>query len=588
MPNMRLRLLRGLTAVVLAGLALTVAGLVGCGSDGTNPPPVGGEGRLTGVLGSQAAGATVQLDGTGYRTNANARGEFALAGVPPGEYTVSVTTPDRRGGTALVRVSADGTTTMGPVPLDAVGQIAGLITSPTNSGGYRPVAGARVVAMLVPDYFEYGDAMPPGVADGIGAGGGGGVPDRQNDDRPRGEPQPPRVAVTDAAGSFLIPGAAPGPYAVEVTADGYETGVSGTWVSPASTATADVQMVFIDPDNANLSGRVVDEAGQPLAHVRVDLFPQFDLPPPDQPVPVRAVDEDDEEPGEGEVVDTSMPGRPPPPNYDDVKDIDPWYRPPFWQVKSALTDAQGNYQITNIVPGDYQLIFQRWGYDVVMRDLTLTARQNAVQNADLQGNLTTVSGVVYGRQADGSVVPLEGAWVGSTGRWDWNGPVPPVEGGDDGMGGGHGGSGEPGRPGGIVVITHRSRQADDDKDGDGGDEGDGDVEDDPSDGEPYQTVGGGIGGGHVGNSGLVLAPADSPVFDDMVGPRTVVTDAQGRFTLEVEAGHQALFAYAEGYFDAWVEIDVPASGADEVMLILEPWDERWWDDDGRPEDPPMD
>ncbi|MBI2300797.1 MAG: carboxypeptidase regulatory-like domain-containing protein [Armatimonadetes bacterium] len=382
-----------LATALLSALALSTMVACGGGTPGSNPPP-GGTGRIEGNLGPEANGATVRIEGTDLTSRVGPDGTFVVNGVPPGEYTVSVCNAGTgQGATVMVRVLPDDTTVIPPVDLAPTGQITGIVSAQLANGlPGAPIAGARVTARWTPLFYEYAadGSVPPGMVNEVNAAGG--APGRQADNNGDAV-QPPRVATTDANGSFLIPGAVPGVYVVTVEADGFENGETGTWVEPGRTGTADVQLVRIDPDNASVSGIVTqtrEGSPEPLAQVLVQLWPRFPWV------------------GNG--------GTPPPPGPLDLNGIvkpgdDPWTVPPFFRAYSALSDEQGHYQITNVVPGDYTLAVFRFGYQSVQRDITLAAREQRVENVNLQYILTHVTGTIFGRLENGQVAPLAGVWV---------------------------------------------------------------------------------------------------------------------------------------------------------------------------------
>lgn len=259
-------------------LALGLASLVGCGSSSGGPGPGPSDGgRLQGNLGPENAGAVVSLDGTELEATVSPDGSFVLENVPPGEYTMAVEGGGYEGGAVLCRVVEGETTEVGEVPVAMGGRITGVVTIASRQEG--PIEGARVTLRLTQEIWLYGGAAPPGMLDDITNAGGseGATP-------PPGEPgddgesinYPPRTVLTDVNGEFDVNGLPSGPYLVSIEADGYESTETATWVSPGMTSPVDAQLVFIDPNNATVNGRVTTvENGEtvPLAYVVVDLWP---------------------------------------------------------------------------------------------------------------------------------------------------------------------------------------------------------------------------------------------------------------------------------------------------------------------------
>lgn len=441
-----------------------LAALVGCGGGGTtvSDPPPDETGRVAGNLGSEAAGATVRLDGTGFATVCAPDGSFRFDDVPAGEYTVSVETSGGQGGSASVRVSPGGTVTVPPILLDVAGQLTGLVS---NLATGQPLAGARVLARRTPVADNFASGVAPEVVDGLG------LPSRQQADEPY-QAEPPRVTTTAADGSYRFGGVAPGPYSVEVSLDGYESGSSGAWVEPGRTGVADVFMRAIDPANATVSGAVTTTGGPSpgaLAQVRVELWPQYDAGVP-RPL------------AEGLPGIGTLDG-----------DIDPAYLPPFFEIRSDFTDEQGRYTIRNVPPGAYRLTFRRYGYTDIERNVILNTAEQRTENAALAYRLTTIAGQVV-RVASNGVVPVAEAEVWAATWFD--------------------------------VLPARQDDA-------------------------------------------VTQPA---IYPWPVGRGSAVTGADGRFTIEVEAGEAYLSAFHPEYGSAYRELTVPLSGSSGVVLQLEAFD----------------
>lgn len=484
--------------------ALALMFLAGCGGGtGTNStPPVSKTGTLRGQLGSAAGGADVRLDGTSLSARANADGSFELPDVPPGEYTLSVTKAGGGGAAKLVRVAGGAVTEVGQVTLEPVGQLAGLVHGVANDNSQVPLANARVTARQVWYLEAYAAQADPEVKQGI------------EETQPAGRQAatqtetPPRVAYTNAAGSFTMTGLTEGPYTLEVSAEGYENGSNGTWVSAGHTTSADVRLRAIDPDNANLSGVVQSNAGgviAPLAHVMVSLWPVYDGPMPmfgEGDVAGRQ----EGDAGGGNATPGDVGWAPP-----GTIDQDPWYMPPWENAKETTTDEQGKYALRNITPGKYVLTFQRYGFRTITRELEFSARQSMAQNANLEYILATVSGTVFGRDTNGVPQPLAGAWVNA-----YSYSVQPV----------------------------------------------------------YEADGTAFSGGSAVPP-TEIGQADLPVSNDASmmwpPPNAAVTDANGHYTLQLEAGHATVSAWADGYYGSWSEVDVTAAGRDGVDLLLLPY-----------------
>ncbi|MCC7494569.1 MAG: carboxypeptidase regulatory-like domain-containing protein [Fimbriimonadaceae bacterium] len=506
----------------LAATALIALTACGSGSGGGGGTPDNTRGTVSGNLGPAAAGATVRLEGSDHVVTCGPDGSFTVPNVEPGEYTISVEGGGGQGGAAMIRVLPGENTPLPPLDLEATGQITGLITSRTESG-LRPVAGARILARPIPLLYTYEDETRPGIADGVANSGGG----RSRQDDNADERPPVRVAESEADGSFRFGAVTPGMYTIEVTAESYETGYNGTWVEPGRTSPVDLELVYIDPNNATVSGQVtVVEDGQtvPLSMVRVALWPRDGGPLPLAGARSRqnggggAGGEGGGNGGpneyDGVVYPDGTVGNAPPGGPDVIgPNDDCWYVPPIWYCREGFTDEQGNFSLQNVPPGEYTLTYMRWGYATISRDVTLTTRQTLTANATLQYILTTVSGTVFGTpEGGGAAVPLANAWVTA---WGYVVEPPVYEGGGPGGAGGGGGS---------------------------------------------------VGGGNV--AGLDASPY-RPTGE--VPPGVAVTDANGHFSLEVEAGYLNINAWADGYEYGSVDVTVAAGGLTGVELTLQPW-----------------
>ncbi len=65
-----------------------------------------------------------------------------------------------------------------------------------------------------------------------------------------------------------------------------------------------------------------------------------------------------------------------------------------------------------------------------------------------------------------------------------------------------------------------------------------------------------------------------------VGPGTAVTDASGRFAIEVEAGAVSLGAFHPEFGSTYQDVNVPLGGLSGISLALEPYDDPWPGGDG--------
>lgn len=386
-------------ALLLVALAAGCSG-GGAKSGGGTPS---GRGAVRGTVDSRAANGQVQIEGLGLRGTIDAHGAFNLPSVPPGEYTLSVVAPDGQGASVIVRVIAGQTTEVSDVKVNITGQIAGIVRDSVT--GAR-IVGARVSARNVGVWYLYdkpnssgGSGSAPGASGGTTNGAAASVANGIAANAPAGARRqsttggafvavPPRTATTDATGSYLLQAVDPGPYAIEVQADGYESGSTGTYVSEYGSADGGIALKPILKTNATLKGTVTDGT-LPLSQVRVDLWPQYIYVGP--PVMILA---------DGTKAGDALPST-----------VNPACMPPWYVGNSTVTDEQGGYVFRNITPGNYRLVFQRFGYGAVTREIVLKESDAQVQDAVLATTLATLSGKVSGVQVSGVIQPLAGATV---------------------------------------------------------------------------------------------------------------------------------------------------------------------------------
>jgi hypothetical protein len=508
--------------ILSALCAATCVALFGCGGSSGGGGGNGGTGAVRGTLATNAAGGTVRLEGTSYSATVGGNGSFILPGVPPGEYTLSISAPGGQGGAVSVRVTGGQTTDVSGVPLAAVGQIAGLVTDSVSGA---PIAGARVVATLTPLVWAYGSATPPAVLNGVQAAGGTPVnattsPGRQSTTTTT-TTNPPQIATTDSSGSYTIEGAEPGPYSLVVSAGGYQTGYSGTFVSADGTASGDVQLVAINPNNATLSGTVTTLSGGqtvPLAQVRVDVWANGVAVPLANSGSVGGTVSSPPAALNGSAAGSSggSAGSSGANAAAANENIDPLTLPPFQGAQTAITDSNGNFTITNLPPGSYTVNFSCFGYQFISDTITLTTAQQAVQNADMTYILATVSGIVSQQNTNGSVTPLAGAWVNAYGNVY-----------------------EP------VLISNG--------------------------GTTTSTVGAAPAASSASSGPNIPGGGVAPVPTPIAPPGVAVTAADGSYSLQVEAGQITVSAWANNDQPNSVTVTVTPAGATGVNLTLTPW-----------------
>jgi len=172
----RTRALGWLTGLIVAVAIITV----GCGGgndgDGVIPGPAGGSATLTGkVVGADnvatvIANAVVTVQGTGRSANSDAAGDFTIAGLPSGTFTVLVTTPQSEEygtATAGVPLTDDQTTTVSfaVLPLE-LAQPEQILLDPINATLDLNGRLAYRVQVVGPDNQAYEGIEPTWVVEG--------------------------------------------------------------------------------------------------------------------------------------------------------------------------------------------------------------------------------------------------------------------------------------------------------------------------------------------------------------------------------------------------------------------------------------
>lgn len=258
MPNPRLW-------VSAALLLVSVVLLAGCGGHGGGQPTGSVTGRVTDAAGLDPGTLVVSVQGTDITGSVNPDGTFAINGVPAGDQTVTVTSPDGSYAAHIgVTVPDGGTISAGEFRLLHAGQIAGLVTTQTEDGGLLPVPGAVVIAVPQDEPI----ILDPGQNEGGGDG-----------TEPSEPPLFQLITHTDEFGSYVLRGVPPGQYEVSVHHPDFQPASQMVFVEAGHTSVADFTLVHEgQPDLGLVVGTVRERladgaAGRPLADVAIVAWP---------------------------------------------------------------------------------------------------------------------------------------------------------------------------------------------------------------------------------------------------------------------------------------------------------------------------
>lgn len=212
------------------------------------------------------------------------------------------------------------------------------------------------------------------------------------------------------------------------------------------------------------------------------------------------------------------------------------YPPPPLPEFSAFSEEDGSYRIRAVPQGEYTVTVAAPGYTEGWQWVWVEAGYTAVADFRLRPYIDpgvgTVEGQVLGVTDDKATVPIEGAMVTVYCDVPWEPIGPPI---------------------------YRE------------------------DGEPG-TVPGVGGDGAAGDDGVIF-PEPTP---DMPPPwfygLSALTDADGRYRLQVPAGYGSIEVWADGFEGAWEEIVIEADQVLTKNFLLQQWT---WEEPPFPEPVPM-
>lgn len=338
--------------MLLLALALLVLALAGCGGNSSTNPTGGENGTAQGRLAAPNAPAyNLIVDGQTLDQQPDSNGNFTIPNLPAGDHSLAIVGGGGFSGAHIgFVVEPGGTVDMGDIVPQIGGQIAGIVSKRDEAGNLTALEGVEVIADPQPIYYM--DGVPPPTAT-----------TRQADTLQL-------RAITDANGSYVIPAVPEGSYVITVSVPGLVQGVVWAYVSPASTAPADLQLIAaIEPGVGTVTGTIFGVGGapegQPLEGATVCITSDGTWTPqqPDVPVilPIEAM-------SKALVPKQATSCMPPLYNFNQF---------------TTLTDAQGRYTL-NVPSGHLSLSVWAEGYEGAWDNFSLNPDQTLTQDYKIQ------------------------------------------------------------------------------------------------------------------------------------------------------------------------------------------------------------
>lgn len=374
-------------------LLLSIFSLIGCGEGGGRPSQGGiPTGSVTGrlvkgggksrvvaavaIMGVKTVQPQVQFDGDRFRVD----------NVPAGEQVIQVYEQGSLSGAMfVVQVLPGKVTDVGDVEAEPLGRLSGFVYEVDEEGNKgKPIPGAEVIARAIGSSDDEMGEISRGIFG---------------------------VARTDEDGSYelLLP---PGSYVVKASARGYQVATDIVDIKGLVTTALDFGLLRLPPEGigrvygkvaAELNGEVV-----PVAGAVVILAPKG-APRPPQPNMFSSVKV-------SELVAAH------PNALSKGKDKEQVVIPPaFGRLYFAFTDADGNYEINDVKPGEYKAVAFKEGYGSDEKDVQVKPNEGVRVDFMLKAGL----GIVQGRVSDAETKePIEGATIIATHFgdpwWLWN------------------------------------------------------------------------------------------------------------------------------------------------------------------------
>jgi len=370
-----------LTAAFVGTSLIGIALMSGCGGGSGRPTSATPTGSITGrlvtgggksrvvvsaaIMGAQTVTPQVTFDGDRFR----------IDNVPAGEQVVCIREQDgMRGAMFVALVFPNKVTDVGNVEVEQLGKVSGFVYEVDEDGNrVKPIADAKVTARAI------------GVGD-------------EGDQLGEISRSVFSMTKTDREGSYelFLP---EGEYLIEACAPGYQPAMDTVVVEPLTTVACDLGLRSIPKENlgavhgkvtANLEGQLVPVAGA------IVVLTAMGEPQPPEPI--------------FEIQPITLLGMFP--NQLAKGGKKQIVVPPAWgRMRIAFTDAEGNYRIDDVKPGEYRAVAFKEGYGSDEKNVKVKPGESVRVDFELSAKF----GIVQGRVSDAETKqPIEGAIVTAT------------------------------------------------------------------------------------------------------------------------------------------------------------------------------
>ncbi|MGF7046788.1 hypothetical protein J2T13_001286 [Paenibacillus sp. DS2015] len=348
-------------------------------------------GSVTGVVygsgNSPISGASVSIGGISDVTDA--QGEFTLTNIAPGSQTVTVSSAGYNNGSATVTVTAGQSVSAGTITLTEVAT-TGTVTGIVHGSGNSPISGASVSI--------------------------GGI-----------------SVITDVLGEFTLTNISPGSQTITVGSAGYNNGSATVTVTAGQNVSTGTITLTEVVTTGTVTGAVYGPGNSPICGASVSIggisdvtdaegeFTLTKIAPGSQTVTVSSTGYNNES-----ATVTVTAGQSVSAGTITLTEVATTgtvtgavYGPGNSPISGAsvsiggisdVTDAQGEFTLTNIVPGSQTVTVSSAGYNNGSATVTVTAGQNVSTGTITLTEVATtgtVTGIVHGSNNS----PLSGASV---------------------------------------------------------------------------------------------------------------------------------------------------------------------------------